>query len=48
MALKLKYSPLQKMSLENLYTAYTNLSPRNRLVALGVGIGVKTSFFCET
>lgn len=40
MALKLKYSPLQKMSLENLYTAYTNLSPRNRLVALGVGIGV--------
>ncbi len=40
MALKTKYSPLQKMSLENLYTAYENLSPRDRIVALVAGVGI--------
>lgn len=36
MALKTKYSPLQHFSLENIYTAFGGLSPRNKIVALAV------------
>ncbi len=37
MALKTKYSPLQKMSLENVFNAYQVLSPQNKLVATAIG-----------
>lgn len=36
MALKMKYSPLQHFTLNNVFTAFTELSPRNKLVALGI------------
>lgn len=35
MAIKTKYSPLQHMSLDNLFTAFGELSPRNKAIALG-------------
>lgn len=35
MAIKTKYSPLQHMSLDNLFTALGELSPRNKAIALG-------------
>lgn len=34
MALKTKYSPLQHFSMENIYTSFSGLSPRNKIVAL--------------
>lgn len=36
MALKTKYSPLQHFSLDNLFTAFGELSPRNKILSLGV------------
>ena len=36
MALKTKYSPLQNFSMTNLFTAVAGLSPRNKIVAVGV------------
>lgn len=39
MSLKTKYSPLQHFSIDNLYTAFSDLSPRNRLIAL-VAVGL--------
>ena len=35
MALKTKYSPLQHLSLENIYTAFAGFSPRDKILALG-------------
>lgn len=36
MALKTKYSPLQRFSMDNLLTAFADLSPERKMVALGV------------
>lgn len=39
MALKTKFSPFQRLSLENLYNALLGLAPREKLIAL-IGVGV--------
>lgn len=39
MALKTRYSPLQHLSVDNLYSAFVGLAPRERLIAL-VGLGL--------
>ena len=36
MALKTRYSPLQHFSMDNLFTAFGELSPRNKIIALAV------------
>lgn len=39
MALKTKYSPLQHLSLENLYNSFSGLAPREKIIVLsGVGL----------
>lgn len=46
MALKTKYSPLQRFSLENLYNAFAGMAPREKSVALaGLGLLVLMVLF---
>ena len=46
MALKTKYSPLQHLSLDNLFTSLGDLSPRNKMVVLVIaGLGLVLVLF---